>query len=143
MEKEYDLNRFVKAQELSYSWALKEIRNGRKQTHWMWFIFPQLKSLGRSSTALYYGIEDLGEAKAYLTHPILGARLREISGVLLSLDTSDPHAVMGYPDDRKLRSSMTLFARATEDNRVFLDVIEKFYNGAEDGYTLALLDREN
>ena len=106
-DKEYNLDRFLKAQELMYPWALREIKNGRKQTHWMWYIFPQLKMLRRSSTALYYGIDNLEEAKAYLEHPILGTRLREISSVLRALETNDPLAVMGYPDNLKLCSCMT------------------------------------
>ena len=141
-DKEYNLDRFLKAQELMYPWALREIKNGRKQTHWMWYIFPQLKMLGRSSTALYYGIDNLEEAKAYLEHPILGTRLREISSVLLALETNDPLAVMGYPDNLKLCSSMTLFSRATEDNQVFIDVLTKFFDGVADPYTINLLNNK-
>ena len=141
-DKEYNLDRFLKAQELMYPWALREIKNGRKQTHWMWYIFPQLKMLGRSSTALYYGIDNLEEAKAYLEHPILGTRLREISSVLLALETNDPLAVMGYPDNLKLCSCMTLFSRATDDNHVFIGVLTKFFDGVADPYTIDLLDKE-
>ena len=141
-DKEYNLDRFLKAQELMYPWALREIKNGRKQTHWMWYIFPQLKMLGRSSTALYYGIDNLEEAKAYLEHPILGTRLREISSVLLALETNDPLAVMGYPDNLKLCSSMTLFSMATEDNQVFIDVLTKFFDGVADPYTINLLNNK-
>lgn len=140
MSKEYDLERFVKAQQLSYSWALREMKAGRKQTHWMWYIFPQLKALGRSYNAHYYGIADLAEARAYLAHPILGARLREISAFLLMLEINDPRLVMGSPDDMKLRSSMTLFAKATDDNEVFLAVLDKFYGGEQDRFTLRILD---
>ena len=142
-DKEYNLDRFLKAQELMYPWALREIKNGRKQTHWMWYIFPQLKMLGRSSTALYYGIDNLEEAKAYLEHPILGTRLREISSVLLALETNDPLAVMGYPDNLKLCSSMTLFSRVTDDdNQVFIDVLTKFFDGVADPYTINLLNNK-
>lgn len=141
-DKEYNLDRFLKAQELMYPWALREIKNGRKQTHWMWYIFPQLKMLGRSSTALYYGIDNLEEAKAYLEHPILGTRLREISSVLLALETNDPLAVMGYPDNLKLCSCMTLFSMATEDNQVFIDVLTKFFDGVADPYTINLLNNK-
>ena len=141
-DKEYNLDRFLKAQELMYPWALREIKNGRKQTHWMWYIFPQLKMLGRSSTALYYGIDNLEEAKAYLEHPILGTRLREISSVLLALETNDPLAVMGYPDNLKLCSSMTLFSRVTKDNQVFIDVLAKFFDGVADPYTINLLNNK-
>ena len=99
--KEYNLDRFLKAQELMYPRALREMQTGRKRTHWMWFVFPQLKVLGQSSTSLYYGIEDFDEAKQYLAHPVLGTRLKEISEVLLSLETNDPYKVMGDIDALK------------------------------------------
>ena len=135
----YDLGRFVKAQELMYSWALREIKNGRKQTHWMWFIFPQLKALGQSNTALYYGIEDLDEAKMYLAHPVLGTRLKEISEALLKLETNDPYRVMGDIDGLKLCSSMTLFAEVDGYDSVFGKVIDKYYNGNKDMNTIHIL----
>ena len=143
MEKEYDLNRFVKAQSLTYSHALSEIRGGRKRMHWMWFIFPQLKALGRSSTALYYGIESTDEARLYIEHEILGARLREISSALLTLDTCDPEEVFGSIDALKLCSCMTLFAAVSRDSQVFLDVLNKFFGGRRDSCTLALIEKEN
>ena len=139
MNSDYDLERFLEAQSFSYAHALREIQRGRKQTHWMWYIFPQLVGLGRSYNSQYYGIADLGEARAYLAHRVLGARLREISSVLLTLDGNDPRAVMGSPDDKKLQSSMTLFANATEDNEVFLAVLEKYYGEAQDSATLGIL----
>ena len=138
-DKGYDLNRFLKAQELMYPWALREIKKGRKQTHWMWFIFPQLKALGQSSTALYYGIEDLDEAKQYLAHAVLGARLKEISEALLSLETNDPYSVMGDIDGMKLRSSMTLFAEIEGYDSIFGKVIDKYYGGNKDAETLRVL----
>ena len=138
-DKEYNLDRFLKAQELMYPWALREIKNGRKQTHWMWFIFPQLKVLGQSSTALYYGIEDLDEAKQYLAHPVLGTRLKEISEALLSLETNDPYKVMGGFDALKLCSSMTLFAEIEGYDSVFGKVIDKYYNGNKDMNTIRIL----
>ena len=138
-DKEYNLDRFLKAQELMYPWALKEMKNGRKQTHWMWFIFPQLKAIGQSSTALYYGIEDLDEAKQYLAHPVLGTRLKEISEVLLSLETNDPCKVMGEIDALKLCSSMTLFAEVAGYDSVFGKVIDKYYNGNKDMNTIRIL----
>ena len=125
-----------------YSWALREIKNGRKQTHWMWFIFPQLKALGQSSTALYYGIEDLDEAKQYLAHPVLGTRVKEISEVLLSLETNDPYRVMGEIDGLKLCSSMTLFAEIEGYDSVFGKVIDKYYNGNKDMNTIRILNIE-
>ena len=122
----YDLSRFHRAQARDYDRALSEIRAGNKRSHWIWYIFPQIRGLGCSSTAQFYAIEDLGEAKAYLADPVLRERLLEISGALLGLESSDPSAVMGYPDDLKLRSSMTLFALAEPENPVFPAVLKKF-----------------
>ncbi len=141
----YDLARFVKAQEgpFGYDRALAEIRAGRKRSHWIWYIFPQLRPLGYSDTALYYGISGLKEARAYLAHPVLGPRLREISAALLELESSDPLAVMGSPDDRKLRSCMTLFLAADPEAQVFRQVLDKFYAGRPDGRTLDLLGQKN
>lgn len=135
----YDLDRFIQAQEHSYETALTEIKNGLKRTHWMWYIFPQLKELGRSSTAKYYGIDDLEEAKKFLAHPVLGARLKEISGALLQLETNDPYSVMGNIDGLKLCSSMTLFAEAGGYDSVFGKVIDKYYAGHKDMNTLMIL----
>lgn len=132
------LDRFLTAQERSYDTALSEIKNGHKRSHWMWYIFPQIAGLGMSSTAQYYSIADIEEAREYITHPVLGARLLEISRALLTLDSSDATAVMGYPDDLKLRSSMTLFAQISEDP-VFNAVIDKFYGGRPDTRTLHIL----
>ena len=136
---EYDLSRFVDAHKRSYDRALAEIRNGYKASHGMWYIFPQIQGLGRSSSASYYAIRDLNEAMAFISHPYLGGNLREISEALLQLDSNDPVAVMGWPDDLKLRSCMTLFANACEDNEVFLKVLEKYYGGKPDGETLKIL----
>lgn len=138
MNKEYDLHRFLKAQETSYKTALSEIKNGRKLSHWMWYIFPQLKGLGMSETARYYGIEDLNEAAAYSEHPILGKRLVEISSVLLTLNTKDPNAIFGSSDDLKLKSSITLF-NVLQKEPVFEEVLIQFFNGAKDSKTLQLL----
>ena len=138
----YDLERFVRAQERSYDLALEEVRAGRKRSHWMWYIFPQIAGLGMSSTAQYYAIQDLTEAEEYLAHPLLGARLREISAALLTLDTHDAYAVFGWPDELKLRSSMTLFACAALDEPVFQQVLDKFYRGLPDENTLRLLGRD-
>ena len=135
----HDLERFVRAQIGSYETALWEIRKGRKCSHWMWYIFPQIAGLGMSSTAQYYAIQDLQEAEEYLAHPILGPRLLEISGELLKLSTNDAYAVFGWPDDLKLRSSMTLFSCAAVDEPVFQQVLDKFYGGAPDEKTLSLL----
>ena len=135
------LDRFLKAQAGSYHAALREICNGRKQSHWMWYIFPQIQGLGMSSTAQYYAISDLEEARAYLAEPTLRARLLEISEALLTLHTNDPTAVMGWPDDLKLRSSMTLFAEAEPECAVFQKVLDKYYGGAKDPRTLRILGK--
>ena len=135
----YDLNRFRKAQNGDYDLALSEIKAGRKRSHWIWYIFPQLKGLGMSGMAEYYGLQDLNEAKAYLSNPVLRKRLIEISNALLALDSSDPGSVMGYPDDLKLRSCMTLFSEADPDEPVFRKVLDKFYDGRKDKLTLDLL----
>ena len=134
-----NIKRFLDAQRLSYDEALNEIRAGRKERHWIWYIFPQLRDLGFSQTSKYYGIKDLDEAKTYLAEPTLRARLIEISEALLSLPGSDPRAVMGYPDDMKLRSSVTLFAAAAPDIPVFQQVLDKYYEGQPDKKTLMLL----
>ena len=135
----YDLRRFISAQKQDYLTALEEIRRGRKRSHWMWYIFPQLRGLGMSSTSYFYGIESLEEARAFLDDPYLGGNLREISQALLSLDTGDARSVMGSPDDLKLRSSMTLFSLAAPEEPVFKKVLEKFYRGVQDPTTLRIL----
>lgn len=142
----YNVERFVEAQEYDYARALAEIQNGRKCTHWMWYIFPQLEHLGHSSTAKYYGIANLDEAKEYLSHPILGARLKEICEALLSLKKSNPYEVMGGIDGLKLCSSMTLFAEVEGYDSVFGKVIDKYYNGNKDMNTIRILqesERDN
>lgn len=136
----WDLARFTAAQERCWPQALAEIQAGRKGSHWIWFIFPQLTGLGRSMESWYYGISGLEEARAYWEHPVLGPRLREISGVLLQLQESDPLRILGRPDDLKLCSSMTLFAHAVPEEPVFRQVLEKLYAGREDRLTLKLLD---
>lgn len=132
------LQRFIDAQSESYARALEEIKSGRKRSHWMWFIFPQLKGLGRSSASMFYGINGLDEAREYLAHPILGERLREISQVLLQLATNDANAVFGSPDDMKLRSCMTLFDNISP-NDIFADVLDKYFDGQRDCRTLSIV----
>lgn len=134
-----DLNRFLMAQERDYAQALAEIRAGRKQSHWIWYIFPQLRGLGYSYNAEYYGIADAEEARLYLAHPVLGSRLREITNALLELPESDPVRVMGRPDDLKLCSSMTLFEYVAEQDSVFGKVLDKYYGGRRDAATLRML----
>jgi uncharacterized protein (DUF1810 family) len=133
-----DLSRFLKAQEQDYEQALREIRSGRKRSHWMWYIFPQIQGLGFSPTAQYYAIRDLQEARDYLAHPVLGTRLKEISSVLLDLNGLSASEIFGYPDDLKLRSSMTLFRMADLNEPVFLEVLEKYYDGKPDARTVEL-----
>lgn len=136
-----NLDRFFKAQASSYDTALREIHAGHKYSHWIWYIFPQIQGLGFSSTSQYYAIENLEEAKAYLQEPTLRARLLEISEALLGLSSNDPAEVMGYPDDLKLRSSMTLFAEAEPECEVFQKVLDKFFGGRKDPRTLQILNR--
>ena len=133
-----DLSRFLKAQEQDYGQALREIRSGRKRSHWMWYIFPQIQGLGFSPTAQYYAIRDLQEARDYLAHPVLGTRLKEISSALLDLNGLSASEIFGYPDDLKLRSSMTLFRMADLNEPVFLEVLEKYYDGKPDARTVEL-----
>ena len=132
------LERFVLAQEQSYQAALQEIRNGKKRSHWMWYVFPQIQGLGVSPTAMYYAIQDRKEAEAYLAHPVLGQRLHEICEALLALKSCDADEVFGFPDDRKLRSSMTLFYLVSGEE-LFRKVIEKFFAGELDPLTVSLL----
>ena len=132
----YDLDRFIKAQEVKYEIALCEIREGRKRSHWIWYIFPQVKGLGFSSTSEYYGINGIAEAKEYMKNELLHKRLVEISTALYELPESDPSVVMGYPDDLKLKSSMTLFAEAAPEEKIFEQVLEKYFDGKKDIETL-------
>jgi uncharacterized protein (DUF1810 family) len=134
----YDLQRFVDAQEAVYEDVMAELRAGRKRSHWMWFVFPQLRELGRSATAVHYGIGSRDEAIAYLDHPTLGPRLRECARLLAAAD-GRIEQVMGHVDALKLRSSMTLFANVTNDDRDFLDVLERHYGGEPDPLTVELL----
>ncbi len=134
-----NLDRFLDAQEGIYPQALAELRAGRKRTHWMWFVFPQIAGLGHSSTAVYYAIADLAEARAYLAHPLLGARLAECAGALLGVRGRTAHEILGSPDDLKLRSSMTLFAQVAGPDLVFRRVLERYYGGEADARTLDLL----
>lgn len=145
---DYNLKRFHDAQAgraypcPGYAAALEEIRNGHKSSHWIWYIFPQLKGLGMSSMAQYYGIDGIEEARAYLADPVLRANLLEISGELLKLESCDPVNVMTWDvDAKKLRSSMTLFAEAEPECEVFTQVLEKYFGGRKDGRTLGMLRR--
>ena len=136
---DYDLNRFLAAQEKKYNVALEEIKHGFKCSHWMWFIFPQHKDLGMTTTSKFYGIKNLTEAKQYLNHPVLGKRLREISAELLRHKEKSAEDIFGYLDALKLRSCMTLFDLA-EPDAVFGEVLRTFYDGQKDVITLKLLN---
>lgn len=140
--KEYHLERFVKAQKDSYGTAVSEIRNGRKRSHWMWYIFPQIIGPGRSETAVYYSIVDEGEARAYMQNDLLKKHLLEISNALLEIESSDPERVMGFPDNLKLQSCMTLFAETTPEEDVFQKVLDKYFDGEKDRHTLRILGRQ-
>ena len=133
---EQGLDRFIKAQKAFYKEALEEIRQGQKQSHWMWFIFPQIIGLGRNETAQYYSIKNLQEAKDFLNNEVLGANLREISEALLKVDSNDAREVMGWPDDMKLKSCMTLFLEADPQCEVFQKVLDKFFDGEKDQKTI-------
>ncbi|MEJ7627309.1 MAG: DUF1810 domain-containing protein [Ferruginibacter sp.] len=135
----YNLKRFLDAQSTTYAQALQEIQQGRKQSHWMWYIFPQIAGLGRSETAKHYAIKDLQEAHAYISHHVLGARIIEIAEAFLIINNKTANQVFGSPDDLKLRSCMSLFASLENPNVVFQKVLDKYYDGEKDNDTVALL----
>lgn len=139
MSDPFNLERFVTAQSNSYETALAELAGGQKRSHWMWYIFPQIAGLGHSAMAQRYAITGLDEARAYLAHPVLGPRLREICQQLLQLEGQTAHDIFGSPDDMKLRSSMTLFSAAEGGNSAFDKVLEKYYRGQQDSRTLGIL----
>ena len=141
MSDSFDLQRFVDAQDAhgTYDAALRELRAGRKTSHWMWFVFPQLTGLGRSPTAQHFAVSGLDEARAYLAHPVLGPRLRESARALLDLTGPSAEEVLGPVDGQKLRSSMTLFARAAPDEPVFGAVLEQYFDGVPDDATTSRL----
>lgn len=136
----YDLKRFAAAQEPVFAAALAELRSGRKRTHWMWFVFPQLRGLGRSATATFYGIGSLDEARAYLAHKLLGPRLERCTNAVLAVEGRSPHEIFGSPDDMKFHSSMTLFAIACgEPASPYRAALDRWWHGAADPQTLRLL----
>ena len=134
----FDLERFVTAQEEDYARALAELRAGEKRSHWMWYVFPQIDGLGSSYMAQQYAIKSLDEAKAYLAHPVLGPRLRECANALLAVQGRSAREIMGSPDDLKLRSSATLFARASAEP-LFQQLLDKYFDGEPDSRTLELI----
>jgi uncharacterized protein (DUF1810 family) len=136
----FNLERFLAAQSGTHDIAVAELRDGCKQSHWMWFVFPQLAGLGHSVRAQHYGITGLDEARAYLAHPALGARLQECAAVLEGLDPSlSASSIFGYPDDLKLRSCLTLFARAAGPGSIFERLLDKYFAGEPDDRTVVLL----
>lgn len=142
MPKENNLKRFIDAQEADYHIALSEVKNGRKQSHWMWYIFPQIQGLGFSETSKFYAIKDIVEAEEFLKHPVLGSRLINICNELLALKSNDANKIFGSPDDVKLKSSMTLFSSLPHAHPVFTLVLEKFFNGTKDSKTLRIIGNE-
>ncbi len=136
----YDLNRFISAQDKVYARVLTELKNGRKRSHWMWYIFPQLDGLAQSTTSKYYAIKSREEAIAYLNHPVLGARILECANTILAIEGKTVSEIFGYPDDRKLKSSMTLFSDVASDS-VFARVLDKYFQGERDDRTLQLLEK--
>lgn len=139
MSSDYDLERFVEAQDRVYATVVAELKQGWKRSHWMWFVFPQIAGLGSSAMAKRYAIGSRGEARAYLAHPVLGPRLRECTELVNAVRNRDIRHILGHPDDLKFRSCMTLFANATDDNTLFLSALDKYYGGEQDELTLARL----
>jgi uncharacterized protein (DUF1810 family) len=137
----YDLSRFVQAQERIYDRVLAELKSGQKRSHWMWFIFPQIDGLGHSATTKHYSIKNVEEARQYLEHPVIGKRLLECSETVLAVEGRSVSEIFGYPDDLKLRSSMTLFASVAESGSVFERVLEKYFQGQGDPSTLQILKK--
>ena len=136
-----NLQRFITAQQNDYSAALAEIKQGRKRSHWMWYIFPQIAGLGFSETSRHYAVKNMDEAQAYLNHPVLGSRLIEICTELLKIPTNNATQIFGTPDDMKLRSCVTLFAALPDTNPVFQQVLNQFFKGQADKATLQLLQK--
>jgi uncharacterized protein (DUF1810 family) len=137
----HNLSRFVSAQARDYEAARAELRNGRKRTHWMWYIFPQIEGLGFSANSKFYAIKSKAEGQAYLAHPLLGARLLECVNLLLKLDERSVSKIFGSPDDLKLKSSMTLFAAVQSQEPAFVQVLDKYFQGKRDLRTIELLEQ--
>jgi len=139
MPDRYNLERFVAAQDGVYASVVKELELGWKRGHWMWFVFPQIAGLGHSATAQKYAIGSRAEAAAYLAHPVLGPRLRECTALINAIEGRDIRTILGYPDDLKFKSCMTLFASVADDKALFLAALDKYYEGQQDELTLARL----
>jgi len=136
----FDLSRFTNAQERIYDSVLEELRGGQKRTHWMWFIFPQIDGLAHSATSKHYAIKSIEEARQYLNHPVLGTRLLECAETVLAIEGRSISEIFGYPDDLKLKSSMTLFACVADPRSVFVRILERYFHGERDVRTLHLLE---
>ena len=139
---QYNLNRFLEAQMTTYEGAMLELARGRKESHWIWYVFPQIDGLGRSDTAKLYSIKSLEEGRAYLEHPLLGPRLNKACEILLSLKDSSMDEVMGFPDDLKLLSSMTLFEALSDSSSIFTKIIEIYFDGEHDKTSLEILQSQ-
>ncbi len=137
----FDLSRFTTAQESVYDNALAELRNGRKRTHWMWFIFPQIDGLGHSATSRYYAVKSMEEARQYLNHPVLGKRLLACAEAVFAIEGRSISEIFAYPDNLKLKSSMTLFAYVAAPGSVFDHILDKYFNGERDALTLQILEK--
>jgi len=135
----YDLSRYIKAQAQDFDVALKEIKEGYKRSHWMWYVFPQIIGLGQSRTSIFYSLKNLDEAKAYMADEILGAHMLQVCEALLELETNDANYIFGSPDDMKLQSSMTLFNQACPEVDVFKRVLDKYFEGQEDRRTIEII----
>lgn len=142
MTAKYNLKRFLDAQESKFQSALNEVKNGRKQSHWMWFIFPQIQGLGFSETSKFYAIKDIEEARLYLEHFVLGSRLIEISKALLAVEGRTANQIFGSPDDLKLKSCMTLFSSIQNTNPIFETVLKKYFNGTKDQKTIQIIQSQ-
>ncbi|WP_294958478.1 DUF1810 domain-containing protein [uncultured Flavobacterium sp.] len=136
------IERYLSAQQHIFQQALEEIEKGKKQSHWMWFVFPQIRGLGFTEYNVYYGLKDLQEAKAYLDHPVLGKRLEEITNAILKLENKTALEILGKPDERKLKSCMTLFSLLPDAPDCFEQVLEKYYGGEKDENTLQILNEQ-
>lgn len=139
----FNLSRFISAQSGVYERVLLELRAGQKRTHWMWYIFPQIEGLGQSTTTKYYAIKSLEEARAYVNHPVLGPRLLQCAEAVLAIEGRKVSDIFGYPDDMKLKSSMTLFSYVADPDSVFVSVLDKYFKGERDVRTLQLLESSN
>ena len=135
----YDLNRFIEAQNTNYEDAVSELREGRKRSHWMWYVFPQITGLGNSAMSYRYGITSADEARAYLAHPVLGTRLIECAEAVLTIQNRSANEIFGSPDDLKLKSSATLFAQVSPPGSVFEQILDKYYSSERDSRTLTLI----